>query len=83
MNILVDHLLALQVVVPMLLAPVVILLAPRGLAWAASAMVSVLAFAIAIQIVQGVLTSGPMSYMMGSWPAPYGIVLMVDSFSAL
>ena len=83
MNALLDHLLALQVVVPMLLAPVVILLAPRGLAWAASTMVSVLTFAIAIQIVQGVLTGGPVSYLMGSWPAPYGIELMVDSFSAL
>ena len=83
MNILVDHLLALQVVVPMLIAPVVILLAPRGLAWAASTMASVLTFAIAIQIVQGVLSGGPMSYLMGSWPAPYGIELMVDSFSAL
>lgn len=83
MNILVDHLLALQVVVPMLIAPVVILLAPRGLAWAASTMASVLTFAIAIQIVQGVLSGGPMIYLMGSWPAPYGIELMVDSFSAL
>jgi multicomponent Na+:H+ antiporter subunit D len=80
---LLDHLLALQVVVPMLIAPVVILLAPRGLAWAASTMVSLLTFAIAIQIVQGVLSGGPMSYQMGSWPAPYGIELMVDSFSAL
>ena len=83
MNILVDHLLALQVVVPMLIAPVVILLAPRGLAWAASTMASVLTFAIAIQIVQGVLSGGPMIYLMGSWPAPYGIELVVDSFSAL
>jgi len=82
-NILVDHLLALQVVVPMLIAPVVILLAPRGLAWAASTMVSLLTFAVAIQIVQGVLTGGPMSYLLGSWPAPYGIELMVDAFSAL
>lgn len=83
MNILVDHLLALQVVVPMLIAPVVILLVPRGLAWAASTMVSVLTFAIAIQIVQVVISNGPTSYMMGSWPAPYGIELMVDAFSAL
>ena len=67
----------------MLLAPVVILLVPRGLAWAASTLASVLAFAIAIQIVQGVLTGGPITYLMGSWPAPYGIELKVDSFSAL
>jgi len=82
-NVLVDHLPALQVVVPMLAAPLVILLRPRGLAWAASTMVSVLTFAIAVQLVLGVLTGGPASYLMGSWPAPYGIELMVDAFSAM
>ena len=40
----------LQVVVPMLVAPLVILLKPRGLAWAASTAASVLAFAIAIEL---------------------------------
>ena len=83
MNPLVDHLPALQVVVPMLVAPLVVLLRPRGLAWAACTMASVLAFVIAIQLVQGVLAGGPASYLMGSWPAPYGIELKVDAFSAL
>ena len=83
MSTLVDHLPALQVVVPMLVAPLVILLRPRGLAWAACTMASLLAFAIAIQLVQGVLDGGSTGYLMGSWPAPYGIELKVDAFSAL
>ncbi len=83
MNGLAQHLPALQVVVPMLVAPLVILLRPRGLAWAACTAASVLAFAIAIQLVQGVLDEGAASYLMGSWPAPYGIELRVDAFSAL
>lgn len=83
MNGLAQHLPALQVVVPMLVAPFVILLRPRGLAWAACTAASVLAFAIAIQLVTGVLDGGPASYLMGSWPAPYGIELRVDSLSAL
>ena len=83
MNALAQHLPALQVVVPMLVAPLVVLLRPRGLAWAASTAASLLAFAIAVQLVQGVLESGPVSYLMGSWPAPYGIELQVDALSAL
>ena len=83
MNNLAQHLPALQVVVPMLVAPFVILLRPRGLAWAACTAASVLAFAMAVQLVLGVLDRGPAGYLMGSWPAPYGIELKVDAFSAL
>ncbi len=78
-----QHLPALQVVVPMLVAPLVIMLRPRGLAWAACTAASILAFAIAIDITQTVLTTGPLTYAMGSWPAPYGIALRVDAMSAL
>jgi multicomponent Na+:H+ antiporter subunit D len=82
-NALAQHLPALQVVVPMLVAPLVVLLRPRGLAWAACTAASALAFAIAVQLVQGVLSVGPASYLMGSWPAPYGIELEVDALSAI
>ena len=77
------HLPALQVIVPMLVAPLVILLRPRGLAWAAATMASLLAFAIAIALTLGVLDGQKFSYLMGAWPAPYGIELGVDAFSAL
>ena len=83
MNNLAQHLPALQVVVPMLVAPFVILLRPRGLAWAACTAASLLAFAVAVQLVLAVLEDGPASYLMGSWPAPYGIELKVDALSAL
>jgi len=82
-NGLAQHFPALQVVVPMLVAPLVILLRPRGLAWAACTAASVLAFAIAVQLAQGVLDGGAAGYLMGSWPAPYGIELRVDALSAL
>ena len=77
------HLPALQVVVPMLCAPLVLLLRPRGLAWAAATAASILAFGIAIALTLGVLEQGNFTYYMGSWPAPYGIELGVDAFSAL
>ncbi|MGD9342369.1 MAG: proton-conducting transporter membrane subunit, partial [Chromatiales bacterium] len=78
-----QHLPALQVVVPMLVAPMVVLLRPRGLAWAASTAASVLAFVIAIELTLQVLGAGPVGYLMGSWPAPYGIELRVDALSAM
>jgi multicomponent Na+:H+ antiporter subunit D len=83
MSDLVRHLPALQVVVPILVAPLVVLLRPRGLAWAACTAASVLALAIAIELTLRVLGAGPVSYLMGSWPAPYGIELRVDALSAL
>jgi multicomponent Na+:H+ antiporter subunit D len=77
------HLPALQVIVPMLSAPLVMLLKPRGLARAAATAASLFAFAIAIAMTMGVLDGSTYSYRMGSWPAPYGIELAVDRFSAL
>ena len=73
---------ALQVVVPMLMAPFVLLL-PRGLAWAAAAAASLMALGIAAQLTATVIDSGPVAYQMGSWPAPYGIELGIDALSAL
>ena len=77
------HLPALQVVVPMLTAAFVVLLSPRGLAWAAATAASLLSFAIALQLTFAVEGGNTIIYAMGSWPAPYGIALEVDSFSAL
>ncbi len=83
MTTLAHHLPALQVVVPMLSAPLAVLFKPRGLAWAAATAASLLAFAIALQLTLGVLGGTEVSYQMGGWPAPYGIELRVDTFSAL
>ena len=77
------HLPALQVIVPMLSAPFALLLRPRGLAWAAAVAASLFAFAIAIMLTLGVLAGRNFVYQMGNWPAPYGIELGVDAFSAL
>ncbi len=78
-----QHLPALQVIVPMLSAPLVMLLKPSGLARAAATAASLFAFVIAIAMTIGVLDGNTYTYRMGSWPAPYGIELAVDRFSAL
>ena len=79
----VQHLSALQVVVPLLSAPLIVLLRPRGLAWAATTAVSLMTFAISIALTVGVNNGVNFFYAMGSWAAPYGIALSVDSFSAI
>ena len=78
-----QHLSALQVVVPLLSAPIVVFLRPRGLAWAATTATSLMAFAIAVALAIGVRGGHSYPYNMGSWPAPYGIELGVDAFSAI
>ena len=83
MNALTAHLPALQVIVPMLMAPFVVLLRARSLPWAAATATSLLAFAIAIQLSMIVMGGSPVTYQMGSWAAPYGIELQVDALSAL
>ncbi len=77
------HLPALQVVVPLLTAAFVVLLSPRGLAWAAATAASLLSFTIALELTFAVADGSAIDYAMGSWPAPYGIALRIDSFSAL
>jgi multicomponent Na+:H+ antiporter subunit D len=82
-NSLAHHLPALQVIVPMLTAPLVMLLKPAGLARAATTAASAMAFVIAVAMTIGVLDGHTYTYRMGSWPAPYGIELAVDRFAAL
>lgn len=74
---------ALQVVVPILIAPLLILLRPSGLAWAAATATSLMTLLIAVKLTAGVLGGQEYRYAMGAWPAPWGIELNVDSFSAL
>lgn len=82
-----SHLPALQVVVPLLTAPIVAALRPRDLAWAAACIASTTAFAISAALTAGALAvpagEAMVSYDMGGWPAPYGIELVIDSLSAV
>ena len=77
------HLPALQVIVPMLAAPLILLLQPRGLAWAGATLVAILSFIIALTMAVAVSHGAHFGYDMGGWPAPYGIELFVDAFGAL
>ena len=83
MSALQTHLPALQVIVPMLSAPLVMLLRERQLSWMLATAASLCAFAISIALTRQILAVSESSYLMGSWPAPFGIELNIDSMSAL
>ena len=74
---------ALQVVVPLLTAPLVVLLRNHTLVWAAATAASLMAFVIAIVLTSEVLVTGSIHYEMGGWPGPFGIVFDIDSLGAL
>jgi multicomponent Na+:H+ antiporter subunit D len=78
-----EQLPALQVAVPLLTAPVCLLLRAPRLAWAAATAASVMAFAISITLAVDVRAGGVLTYDMGGWPPPFGIELRIDALNAL
>ena len=79
---LLPHLPALQVVIPLLAAPLCVLLGRPGLTWAVAAVVSWLCLIIASVLLGQVMHGGPISYEMGGWAAPWGIEYRVDLVNA-
>jgi multicomponent Na+:H+ antiporter subunit D len=76
------NLAALQVAVPLIGAPLCTLIGRGARAWALSLIITWAAFAMAISLMVQVASDGSISYMMGDWPAPWGIEYRVDIFNA-
>ncbi len=77
-----EHLPALQVVIPLLLAPVVFLFNHARLAWILSLLVSWVCLLIALSLLFAVNDSSVIRYEFGGWAAPYGIAYTVDRLNA-
>ncbi|MEQ8506543.1 MAG: monovalent cation/H+ antiporter subunit D family protein [Rhodospirillales bacterium] len=77
------HLPILQVVVPLLCAPVCVLLRNAKLSWIWATLVTWVTFFIALVLLGKVLISGLIIYELGSWPAPWGIEYRIDAANAL
>jgi multicomponent Na+:H+ antiporter subunit D len=77
-----DHLPALQVVLPLLAAPLIILVGHRVFAWLATTAVSYACLVIAILLATRVADGGAISYALGSWQPPWGIEYRVDALSS-
>jgi multicomponent Na+:H+ antiporter subunit D len=73
---------ALQVVVSLVAAPLCVLLRRSTAAWLVALAASWASLAIAITLWLRVMESGPISYLLGSWAAPWGIEYRVDAVNA-
>jgi len=73
---------ALQVILPLIAAPICVLLRRGTVAWLIAWVTSWASAAVAIAIMLRVLDSGTISYALGGWPAPWGIEYRVDAVNA-
>jgi multicomponent Na+:H+ antiporter subunit D len=80
---LMDHLPALQVVIPLMSAPLIVLAGNRKLAWIIAFIASASAFVISYALLIQVLDGSYISYWMGGWAPPLGIEYRIDALNAL
>ncbi|MDH5786580.1 MAG: monovalent cation/H+ antiporter subunit D family protein, partial [Chromatiales bacterium] len=77
------HLSILQVIVPLMAAPLCLLLGKARLAWLFTLLVSGASFVISALILEQVMSSGTIIYELGGWEAPWGIEYRIDQLNAL
>lgn len=83
MSTLAFHLPALQVVIPLLAAPLCFLIRKEGLVRVFTMLVSFVCFGISIMLLGQVLDGQVLIYEFGGWARPYGIEYRVDILNAL
>ena len=76
------HLPILQVIVPLMAAPLCLFLTRSRLVWLFALIASGLAFLISSILLQQVMTSGTVVYALGGWDAPWGIEYRIDQLNA-
>ncbi|NHN36493.1 monovalent cation/H+ antiporter subunit D family protein [Pseudomaricurvus alcaniphilus] len=76
------HLPILQVIVPLLAAPLCLMLDGSRFVWAFALLASLLAGVISGLLLWQVETGGTLSYALGGWQAPIGIEYRIDLLSA-
>ena len=76
------HLPVLQVIVPLLAAPICLIIGRSNLVWMFALLVSATAFLMSGMLLHQVMASGTITYELGGWSAPWGIEYRIDNFSA-
>ncbi len=75
------HLPILQIVVPLLSAPLCLLIRARRTTLALTIAICWITFGIATRLLFQVLEAGEVRYELGGWPAPWGIEYRIDVLS--
>ncbi len=77
-----QHLSAIQVVVPMLAAPLCVIFRSASAAWCIAMGVGIICMLNAIAILLEINESGLIIYALGGWAAPWGIEYAIDGANA-
>lgn len=73
----------LQVLVPFLAAPAIVVLGSRALAWPLALAACAASFLVSVLLLLAVIDGGFLSYHIGGWAPPLGIEYRVDATNAL
>jgi multicomponent Na+:H+ antiporter subunit D len=73
------HLPILLIVIPLMAAPICLLLRRRTLAWAFALLVSWSVLVMAFALLMRVLDQGTVIYLLGNWVTPWGIEYRIDA----
>jgi multicomponent Na+:H+ antiporter subunit D len=76
------HLAILQVVLPLICAPLIVLMRSAWAGWVTAVAASAGALAISIALYARTRAGEVISYALGSWPPPWGIEYRIDAASA-
>ena len=79
---LLDHLPILVVIIPLITAPLCVLVDRPGAAWGIALAAAWLSFGAAIALALTVATSGTLTYQLGGWPPPWGIEYRIDTLAS-
>ncbi|MFT7404156.1 monovalent cation/H+ antiporter subunit D family protein [Zhongshania sp.] len=77
-----NHLIILQVIVPLLGAPCCLIVGRNRAAWLFALLVSAVSFLIACLLLAQVYDVGSLTYELGGWAPPWGIEYRLDLLSA-
>ncbi len=72
----------LQILIPLVTAPLIVLIGSRRLTWSLAFTASALSFVIAILLLMQVIDGSIISYQIGGWAPPLGIEYRVDATNA-
>ncbi|MEO1925282.1 MAG: monovalent cation/H+ antiporter subunit D family protein [Gammaproteobacteria bacterium] len=77
-----SHLPVLQVLLPLIAAPLCVILRQSVLSWLFATLICFLSFIISCVLFNQVLESGVISYALGGWLSPWGIEYRLDKLTA-
>ncbi len=76
------HLPVMQVIIPLIAAPLCSLLTGARLAWLLATFISIFTFFISLLLIREVSLHGVLSYELGGWAPPWGIEYRIDHLSS-